>query len=160
MIEINGNIFDFIKPGNCVCIPTNGIVKANGEAVMGAGVALKFAVKFPELPARLGHLLAKHKINKPYIIGAVKESFFIPKKEDFESSCLIFSFPTKNHFNNPSDLNLIENSCEHLVKYCNHFNLKNIYMPKPGAGLGQLKYSDVKPLLIKHFDNRFNILNF
>ena len=48
MININGNIFDFIKTGYSVCIPTNGIVKSNGNAVMGAGLALSFAQKYKQ----------------------------------------------------------------------------------------------------------------
>lgn len=161
MININGNIFDFIKTGYSVCIPTNGIVKSNGNAVMGAGLALSFAQKYNNLPKRLGGFLTKYKNNKPYILGAVNnDSFFIPKKEDFNNCCLIFSFPTKNHYKNDSDLFLIENSCIELVRYCNDFNLNNIYLPKPGIGLGKLNYSDVEPILSKYLDNRFYIINF
>lgn len=161
MINIKGNIFDFIKDGNSVCIPTNGIVKANNYAVMGAGLALAFANKFPKLPERLGGYLSKYKDNKPYILGAVKDNnFFIPKKEELNDSCLIISFPTKNHYKNDSDLFLIENSCINLVNYANNLNLKNIYLPKPGIGLGKLNYTDVEPILKKYLDDRFSIINY
>ena len=40
MNEITGNILNYIgKPKTLVCITTNGFVKNNGEAVMGAGCA-------------------------------------------------------------------------------------------------------------------------
>ena len=37
------------------CITTNGFIKKNGEAVMGAGVAKEAAIKYPELPEKLGY---------------------------------------------------------------------------------------------------------
>jgi hypothetical protein len=161
MIELKGNIFNFIKDGNSVCIPTNGIVKSDNNAVMGAGLALAFANKYNDLPKRLGGFLSKYKENKPYILGAIKNNlFFIPKPEDFNNSCLIFSFPTKNNFKDNSDLFLIEKSCIGLVNYCNKFNLNNIYMAKPGVGLGNLNYVDVKKILNKYLDNRFIVLDF
>jgi len=159
MIKLTGDIFNFITDGNSVCIPTNGIVGNNNEAIMGAGLAYAFKLKYPQLPKRLGGFLLKHKNNKPYILGAVKNSsFFVPKIIDFNNSCLIFSFPTKNHYKNDSDLFLIESSCIELLNYVNKFDLKNIYLPKVGCGLGSKNFSDVEPILSKYFDNRFTIL--
>ena len=52
MIEKKGNIFE----SNCsvICITTNGIVKANGEVVMGAGVALYAKNIFTSIPLIMG----------------------------------------------------------------------------------------------------------
>ncbi|MCZ2224447.1 MAG: hypothetical protein LC122_12560 [Chitinophagales bacterium] len=47
MIEVIGNLFDFVNIADAICITTNGIVKSNQEAVMGAGIALQAAEKFP-----------------------------------------------------------------------------------------------------------------
>ncbi|KKK48761.1 hypothetical protein LCGC14_3141900, partial [marine sediment metagenome] len=54
MKEISGNIWNFHEQGHWIVITTNGTVKANGEAVMGRGVALQAKRKFPALPKLLG----------------------------------------------------------------------------------------------------------
>ena len=64
MLEITG---DILNPSSwscqpttsqiAICIPTNGIVKANGHAVMGTGIAKICAVRYPEAPAILGNCL-------------------------------------------------------------------------------------------------------
>ncbi|MCZ2224448.1 MAG: macro domain-containing protein [Chitinophagales bacterium] len=73
---------------------------------------------------------------------------------------MIFSFPTKNHFSEKSNIKLIESSAINLLNYVNKYNLKYICLPKVGCGLGGLDWhNDIKPLLINIFDDRFKILN-
>ena len=54
MQEIVGNLWNYHKKGFWIVVPTNGIVKEDGEAVMGRGLALQAKVKFPEMPSELG----------------------------------------------------------------------------------------------------------
>jgi len=62
MLEITGNIFDR-QSWSCqpltqevaLCITTNGNVRANGMAVMGARVAKACRDRFPQTPAIIGH---------------------------------------------------------------------------------------------------------
>lgn len=54
MKEVTGNIWDYHEKGYWIVITTNGTVKANGEAVMGRGVALQAKRKYQGLPWRLG----------------------------------------------------------------------------------------------------------
>ena len=65
MLEITGNIFDLnswshklTTPEVALCVTTNEVVKANGQAVMGAGMAKAFALIYPQLPVILGQRLA------------------------------------------------------------------------------------------------------
>ena len=82
MLEITGDIFDRdswsykpTTPEIALCVTTNGMVKANGQAVMGAGRKRSFPVVegsdrrlrlcakaftkiYPQLPAILGQRLA------------------------------------------------------------------------------------------------------
>lgn len=62
MREISGNAWDYYNNNSDVtlCITTNGFVKANGECVMGRGIAFTAKTKFPSLPYRLGQLIAHH----------------------------------------------------------------------------------------------------
>ena len=54
MKEIKGDIFDYIGIADAICVTTNGIVKKNGELVMGAGIAKAMADKYPDLAKVLG----------------------------------------------------------------------------------------------------------
>jgi hypothetical protein len=56
MQELVGNIWDHHQDG-WIVVTTNGIIKSNGDAVMGAGIALEAARKFPDLPRQLGDRL-------------------------------------------------------------------------------------------------------
>ena len=84
------------------CVTTNGIIKSNGELVMGAGIALQAKQRFPELP----RLFAKHvkaRGNTPCAIRHASGKYYV-------------SFPTKNDFRNPSDLELIiKSACQCVI---------------------------------------------
>ena len=65
MIEITGSIFNSASwshqpntPKIALGITTNGIVKSNGLAVMGAGVAKAFVRRYPQLPDGFIHQLS------------------------------------------------------------------------------------------------------
>lgn len=128
------------------CVTTNGIIKKNGYAVMGAGIAKIIYDRYPETSLQLGK----------YIIGECKSEFdcihFLGK---FDSN-RILSFQTKYHWKDNSDIDLIKKSCKELLlayekKYLNH-NYP-IYLPMPGCQNGKLDIHVVKeniePILIK-----------
>lgn len=54
MREVVGNLWDFHDQGFCIGVSTNGDCRRDGLAVMGAGVALAAAKRFPNLPSLLG----------------------------------------------------------------------------------------------------------
>jgi hypothetical protein len=142
MQELQGNIWDWFDSFALV-VPTNGIVKANGEAVMGAGLAKQTALRYPYLPKQLGHFINE----------------FGNHVHPISDTPLIFSFPTKNHYKDDSDLELIERSANELVVKTK-FTDKKILIPRVGCGLGKLKWSDVKPVLESILvDDKFIIIN-
>ena len=112
------------------CITTNGVVAANGEAVMGAGVALEAATQYPWLKKRLGEALRKQ-----LCVQLVPEARLI-------------IFPVKHDWRQKASLTLIGQSCEALRKVIDGTGMK-IVLPRPGCGIrtGQLKWEDVKPLI-------------
>ena len=65
-----GNILNYIGVVDIVCVTTNGIIKSNGELVMGAGCALEFKNRFPKIPKILGDKIKKSG-NLPYVAGKV-----------------------------------------------------------------------------------------
>lgn len=150
MKEIIGNIWTI----NCdaICITTNGVVKDNGELVMGAGIALQCKNLYPQVAKHLGTLV-KMKGNIPI-------KFFQRYIKEFDRTSIIVSFPTKNHFKNKSDINLIINSANLLVTMTNEMLWEKVVLPKPGCSNGGLNWEkEVKPVIKNILDDRFYIID-
>jgi len=131
-----GNLWTY--PADWRIVTTNGIVKKNGEAVMGAGIAKQAALRFPRLPTMLGDYLKKRGNH----VGIF---------EEFK----IITFPTKNHWKDASSLRLIDQSCIEIAS--TPMGVKFV-MPKPGCGLGGLQWEDVRKVCEKRLDDRFIVL--
>ena len=137
MLEITGNIFDQnswsrkpITPEIALCVTTNGVIKANGQAVMGAGMAKAFAMIYPQLPAILGQKLAHSGNQVHYLLT--------------DGDVHIMSFPTKHHWRDFSDLSLIKNSAQTLAKLAVIRPECTFVLTEPGCGLGGLSWSVVR----------------
>lgn len=166
MKEIIGNVFDLAMELNVdsICITTNGIVGADGQAIMGAGTAGEAARRWPTVRANLGKALTKFS-NLPFVIGFLDKdgNFQDPNVKRFlvrDFKCLIWSFPTKNDFRYKSDTDLIIRSATLLAKMTTTMNLNNIYLPRPGCSNGKLEWSEVKQLIEPLLDDRFTITSF
>lgn len=92
-----GDIFTLPQSRNeAVCVTTNGAVKKNGYAVMGAGIAKQANMNFSGLARDLGDLLIQYG-NRVYDMGFHKDSitgYWIR----------IITFPTKHHWRDKSDM--------------------------------------------------------
>lgn len=121
-------------------VTTNGILKKNGEAVMGKGIALQAAKRYPQLGRQLGECLAQSG-NQAY--------FFAPD---------IATLPTKHHWKDPSDPKLIERSIQELIGICDAQGKQQILMPPPGCGLGGLAWDTVRELVAPLLDDRFTVV--
>lgn len=139
MREDVGDLWTY--PAHYRVVPTNGVLAANGELVMGAGVALDAKRRFPCLPAALGRLV-KAKGNRPFV--CVEEG--------------LVSFPTKRHWKDPSDLGLILNSARWAQSLANRMRTRTVAMPRVGCGLGGLAWGDVKKVIAPILDDRFVVL--
>ena len=141
MKEIKGNIWDYHKKGFWIIVPTNGVVKTNGEAVMGRGLALQAKQRFPDLPTELGERIKEY--------GNVVFTFY---------NYHVITFPVKQGWWTRASIGLIEKSCSSLKKIFK-YNLTGIptpvYLPKVGCGNGKLDWKDAKPILEKYLDSRF-----
>jgi hypothetical protein len=132
MTEQNGDLWT--TACDVKIIPTNGIVTPQGIAIMGAGVAAQAVQRFPMLPRELGAKLRKG--NHVYYFDHYK----------------LLTFPTKNHWRNPSTVELIEDSVRELLTYINP--ALRYAMPRVGTGEGGLDWTtEVRPLLMQLPDN-------
>lgn len=130
---IKANIWDFHNQqgSNIIIIPTNGFVKKNGEAVMGAGLAKQCKNKFIGFPTFLGKRLKKEG-NKVH---------FFPEFN-------IITFPVKHNWYEKADIELIEKSCMELSRLIIDLGIGyKYYLPKVGCGNGRLSWKEVEPII-------------
>ena len=143
MNEIKGNIFQYIGKADAVCVTTNGVLKKDGSLVMGKGIALAFAKKYPRLPSILGG----H-------VNRFGNRAFRVKEDNID----IVSFPTKNNWRDTSDISLIKKSAKEIVEMADKFNWNKIILPRPGCSNGQLRWKDVKKEIEGILDDRFYVI--
>lgn len=159
MIEAYGDIWQHQNKYDALVITTNGYVKKNGEAVMGRGIALDAARKYPNFPKHLGQILTEY--------GNIVWPFSFDQwngEEAYED--ILFSFPVKPQFGPngemgwkaKADIDLIKKSAKHLRTYANEIGLDKILMPRPGCGNGGLKWEFVRPVIEPILDDRFTIM--
>lgn len=132
-----GNLWTY--PAGYRVVTTNGIIKMNGEAVMGAGVAKQAAELYPKLPKALGDHIREH--------GNVVGVFHQFK---------VITFPTKDHWRAPSILSLIDQSCRAMLRFKAWDEV--IVMPPPGTGKGGLTWEQVQPILEDYFKGWDNLI--
>ena len=140
MLEKQGNIWD---QSGYVGIPTNGESKANGEAVMGAGLALQASNRYPGFSSQLGKYL-KERGNTVMIWPSYR----------------LVTVPTKDHWKDPSSLDIVERSCRELMAYDPYLpDSMKIYLPHLGCGLGGLNWVDVRPVMSSLLNDRFIVVS-
>jgi len=140
MIEISGNIWEQLGRA-VIAITTNGSLTRDGRAVLGRGVARQALAHLPDLPQRLGILIAVGG-NHVHDLGEGVTSF--PVEET------AWSLP---------DLRLIARSARELRHLVDLEGWERIVVPRPGCGGGGLNWKDVGPLLMEQFDDRFLVIS-
>ncbi len=143
MRQVVGNIWSFYEQGHYIGITTNGVIKSNGDLVMGAGIALQATIRSPGL-ARVWAENVRRYGNHVYLSEERK----------------LIQFPTKDNWRDNSKIELIVQSCKELMALLAiHPEIETVYLPRPGCGHGGLKWEDVRPVIAKELDNRIIIVN-
>lgn len=167
MKERKADLFETIYEDgvDAICITTNGMYTTDGRAAMGGGCAGVCAKRWPETSLRLGKCLKNFLTNVPFVIGAldsdgdyIEPNLKMIKGHQFKT--LIFSFPTIDDLMSGAKLNLIQNSAKELRTLVDRFELRGVVIGRPGCGIGNLLWSDVKPIIEEYFDDRFTIVSF
>lgn len=147
MHEINGDLFELAK-GGVLVITTNGTIKNDGTAVMGAGCAKQASKLWPFLPREVGDSLRKR---------GTKLAVYHPDT----AYQAVVAFPVKYHWFEAADPSLIYTSAVELRALADGLSdWKKIYVPRPGCGNGKLEWKNVKPALEDMFDERFIVVDF
>lgn len=172
MQEITGDLFESVN-AEAICITTNGFVSPQGANTMGRGCAGRAKFLWPGIQLILGqhireggnhvhHLTHTQSKLPPVVMLSFRLCKEWPHKwEPFHQvPYQIFSFPTKNHWSEDSDLNLIERSAQELLVQMDQTGYDEVVVPRPGCGLGRLSWEDqVRPLLSKLWDDRFYVIH-
>lgn len=114
----------------------------NCTGVMGAGIALEFMLRYPDM---FEDYEVKCK-NKKIVTGKV--DYYKQTAE-----LIIVNFPTKWHFKYPSKLIWIEQGLQDFVKTYRNFGITSVAFPKLGTSNGGLDWNDVKVLMEKYLSN-------
>lgn len=125
-------------------VTTNGMIKNNGHAVMGRGIAKSVEDRYQVSGKLASHL--RQNGNVPCDLG-IYDGFHV------------LSFPTKNDWRDDSDLNLIVDSARGLMQLADELGLERVYITKPGCGAGRLDWDNVvKPAIKQVLDDRFVVV--
>jgi len=120
------DVWDLHAAGCWVLIPTNCCRKADGTAVMGAGLALSAAQRFPDLSARYGAALAA---------GSTHVAI--------ANHRLLLS-PTKNDWRKPSTMALVVAALDAVAGWCGANPGQRVAVAAPGCGRGGLAWAPVR----------------
>lgn len=154
-MRYGGNIFLLPEGPEAAVVTTNGIVKKDGTAVMGAGIAKYARDSFADVDKILG-LLVSRSGNHSYFLGSYHDAH--RTSAGLSPSIFVMSMPTKNDWREDSDIDLIRRSAIELSCAATKNNIQKVYMPAPGCTNGRLDYiSQVRPILQVVLDSRFTV---
>lgn len=108
----------------------------NCEGVMGAGLALQFKNKYPEMFESYRKACANGKVS-------------VGKMDVWRGEKIIINFPTKIEWRCPSQLWYITDGLHHLKYVIKLMKIQSIAIPALGCGLGGLSWSVVEPLIMQ-----------
>ncbi|WP_287373198.1 hypothetical protein [Oceanithermus sp.] len=138
MILRKGDLFRD-SDADVLLVTTNGVLKRNGELVMGAGAARAAARLNPRLPAILGKSIQLR--YRPEPTGVYRYGVL------YSTRLGLGAFQTKLHFKDPSTVELIRFSAEVLAGEARRHPERTFAVNFPGVGLGGLDREEVLGVL-------------
>lgn len=121
----------------------DGLVNTiNCVGAMGAGLALEFALRYPDVEKQYEEDCKNKKVRIGEIITY--------KTKD----CLVINFPTKFHWKYPSKLKWIADGLDYMAVHYKEWNVKSIAIPPLGCNNGGLDFKNkVLPLIEEKLKN-------
>lgn len=161
--EVINNIFEaktdvIVNPTNLMGVMGAGLAKQFRDNVPGLEGIYKVACAKRERESTFDGFQTTEKLKGEIITGS-HQTMFQGDLMLFEDPVCrpdgprVLCFPTKRHWKEGSDLDLIEQGLQTFVENYEKFNIKSITFPKLGCGLGGLDWEkDVAPLMHKYLD--------
>lgn len=126
--------------GDLLAADVDALVNAvNTEGVMGKGLALQFKNAFPDVFASYQRACAAGEVvpGRMHIVTRLASPRFV------------INFPTKTLWRQPSRLEYVHDGLRDLVDQVRALGIQSIAIPPLGCGLGGLRWSVVKPLIVE-----------
>ncbi len=111
----------------------------NTMGTMGAGLALEFALRYPEMLEDYKKKCEANEIR----VGTVYYC-------KVENGPLIINFPTKKHYALPSNIRWIEEGLKNFADTYKDYNITSAAFPRLGCSNGKLSWDDVRPLMERY----------
>lgn len=113
----------------------------NCKGAMGAGLALEFRLRYPEMFADYAERCRQDRmrIGEPYLYKAYGDPW-------------ILNFPTKDHWKDPSRIEWIEAGLKRFVEMYREEGVTSIAFPPLGCTHGGLSWSRVEPLMRRRLE--------
>ncbi len=140
MKVLQGDLWDYWGVA-ILAITTCGQLSKQGKSFMLRGCARQAKERFPHLPARMGSLIQAQG-NRVFDLGDG-----------------LVSFPVEQSAFEVPSLSRICDSCRQLVELADERGWPHIIVPRPGCGGGGLSWTEVRPILERHFDERFSVIS-
>ena len=147
MLEVKGDFSKIIQNFDAIVSLNNKTVLRNGKLSMSGGLARWFKDTFQYIDQIWGQ----------EILASNANVIFTEWKDSLYNGYLV-AFPTKYDVMLDADIGLVEICLKELVKEVDKRGIKTVLLGRPGAGLGNLRWTDVKPLCQKYLDDRFTII--
>jgi len=113
----------------------------NCVGVMGAGIALEFKKRYPEMYAdyrsRCEH--ENVRVGHPYLWRGIERN--------------ILNFPTKVHWTEQSSIAGIEQGLEYFMHNYEHWGVTSAAFPALGCGCGGRDWPEVRGVMIRHLSS-------
>lgn len=109
----------------------------NGFGVMGAGLALEFKRRYPDLLVAYQEACRQ----KECRVGRL---FLFKTQERW-----ILNFPTKHHYSTPSQKTYIAAGLNDFVRRYRSWGITSAAFPALGCGLGGLTWKEIRPLMVE-----------
>lgn len=141
----NGTQFVFIRNGNIFLTEQRILtVPVNLEGVMGKGLARDVKRLYQDVFEEYHEACRRKRITEgtPYLFKRDPTRWFL-------------FFPTKRNWRQRSKIEDIKSGLQWIMTYQQDLKIHSLALPALGCGLGGLKWTDVKPLILeelKHFE--------
>lgn len=120
--------------------PCSTLVNAvNCHGVMGAGIALEFKRRYPAMFADYRGRCRRNEVRlgRPYLW-----------RPDADADRSVLNFPTKDHWRDSSDLQVIVEGLAWLRSHYRQWGIASLAVPALGCGHGGLRWREVRPVLV------------
>jgi O-acetyl-ADP-ribose deacetylase (regulator of RNase III) len=128
------------------------VCPVNTKGRMGKGLALEFRNRYPNYYSNYQWQCQTFKLRPGWV------NLFPLFDVEGGNPRSILSFATKDHWQNPSRLEWIEEGLKILCFLAERRGIKSIAVPALGSGLGSLNWQDVRPLMVEAFERLPDVL--